>query len=1136
MSETHQPPIEQLPGFTLTERLGAGGYGEVWRATAPGGLEKAVKYVFGGQDETRATSEMKAMQRIKSVRHPFLLSLERIEIVEGRLVVVTELADGSLRDRYHACIKEDLPGIPRDELLNYLRDTADALDFLSERHDLQHLDIKPENLLLLAGHVKVADFGLVKSISNQTQSLVGGMTPTYAAPEVFQGTPSKHSDQYSLAIMYQELLTGALPFPGSNAAELTMQHLNDQPNLGTLCESDRFAISRALSKDPSYRFDNCGELVQTLLSGPSSPDPSDAPAHSTAPKRRLSQPALDKSAKTYSATEVFEETTDTETHIQPSMLLDLPELSEHLLEEANLPEVDTEEFTPSPALFIGIGRTAGLVLKGLKERLAAQYDGGSCPPTLQMLLLDSNSRDLQAVSRGGELGNGLCREETVPLPLRRPQGYRDKAPDVLNWLGRRWLYNIPRSLETEGIRPLGRLALIDHARQAFQRIRRAMTECVSEDSHTVAQETTGVEFRKDRLRVYIVSSISGGTGSGMVLDVAYAAKSILKRLNLEESQVIGIMTHSTSRDARRRELSRVNAYSCLSEYRHYSRPGSAYPGDQGCGLPAHDERETAFDHGYFIDLGDGLDELALDPAAQAVSDYLLLDSVSPAQTLLDQCRKMSADEDLLPHVRSFAILREESLPADAISHLQRKVTRRLIKQWAGEQSQDQSRAKANDSTILRSTNPLVPGAAQLTKRLKLDAAGLASLGRSLIEAQLGGDAEGILQATNQESDLALSSCEELLRPIASLFSEAPSKENDLNNIAAVGGLPLPQLILPLRKKLSAELAECILSRVDQPNERFGGAFRAVDWYSDHLVSIDNDLSRLQETTTQQIAQSLGAATSINWSQSGREAAIAWQLQHGKKVFDLAAVTAAKTILGGIQNDLSQLPHRISELQSTLLDSHSSVTNQSTAEDHPELDQNWQGQVSEVLESAETELGERLEREFLLPRGGLRNLLSASQGVDLLADAIERASHLVATQHLARVSQQNTTGQQIEQPSDLLPKHAEKGRRVRRFTACSQDNVAAGSKQASKANLCQVASPNAASYHIAEVEGLSLPHVAADLIGRRRDYSEFAARVHTRQDVSWTDILEHNDTSAEISPAAAAVGVQNTCQLTSPVAT
>ena len=64
---------------------------------------KAVKIVYGYHNEVRASRELKALERIKQLRHPFLLSLERIEIVDGRLIIVNELADMSLKQRYLDC-------------------------------------------------------------------------------------------------------------------------------------------------------------------------------------------------------------------------------------------------------------------------------------------------------------------------------------------------------------------------------------------------------------------------------------------------------------------------------------------------------------------------------------------------------------------------------------------------------------------------------------------------------------------------------------------------------------------------------------------------------------------------------------------------------------------------------------------------------------------------------------------------------------------------------------------------------------------------------------------------------------------------------------------------------------------------
>src|SRR5208282_1529764 len=114
---------------------------------------------------------------------------------------------------------QGLPGIPREELLNYLQETAEALDLMNIQYQLQHLDIKPQNLFLLHNHVKVGEFGRVQVLEGMMASVTGGVTPGYAAPETFDGWVSRFCDQYSLAIVYQELLTGQRPFDGTNARQ-----------------------------------------------------------------------------------------------------------------------------------------------------------------------------------------------------------------------------------------------------------------------------------------------------------------------------------------------------------------------------------------------------------------------------------------------------------------------------------------------------------------------------------------------------------------------------------------------------------------------------------------------------------------------------------------------------------------------------------------------------------------------------------------------------------------------------------------------------------------------------------------------------------------------------------------------------
>ncbi len=269
MALLKEPNCQPLPGYRLIEPLGSGGFGDVWKCEAPGGIFKAIKFVDGLLDglgdQTRAEAELRALQRIKTIRHPFLLSIDRIEAVNGELLIVTELADQNLEQVLRKYQHAGLPGIPRIELLNWLREAAEVLDLFNLQYHLQHLDIKPRNLFLVGNHVKVADFGLVKSLNSSSRQGKGNITLLYAAPETFLGKISRHSDQYSLAIVYQELLTGTLPFTGENARQLLFSHTQNQPDLSLLPEPDREVLAKALSKEPSRRYPSCSAMIKALV-------------------------------------------------------------------------------------------------------------------------------------------------------------------------------------------------------------------------------------------------------------------------------------------------------------------------------------------------------------------------------------------------------------------------------------------------------------------------------------------------------------------------------------------------------------------------------------------------------------------------------------------------------------------------------------------------------------------------------------------------------------------------------------------------------------------------------------------------------------------------------------------------------
>lgn len=284
-----EPGAEPLPGYQLVEPIGKGGFGEVWKCEVSGGLFKAIKFVRDaatGGFRNAAAQELEALQWIKGIRHPFLLSIERIELLprdaDGNhvLVLVMELADQNLFDLYESSLAHGQtasgggqPGIARPLLLSLLREVAEVLDLMNVQYDLQHLDIKPHNVFLVGAHAKVGDFGLVAGLGGSATSQ-GGLTPLYAAPERLRGTWSRTTDQYSLAIVYQQMLTGQTPYRASSPSQLARLHQAGTPDLTGLTPDDQAVLTRALARDPAARFPTCGDFVEALVRGERLPGPS----------------------------------------------------------------------------------------------------------------------------------------------------------------------------------------------------------------------------------------------------------------------------------------------------------------------------------------------------------------------------------------------------------------------------------------------------------------------------------------------------------------------------------------------------------------------------------------------------------------------------------------------------------------------------------------------------------------------------------------------------------------------------------------------------------------------------------------------------------------------------------------------
>ena len=692
---------EPIPGYRLIERLGGGGFGEVWSAVAPGGMHKAIKFVFGdlsatNEDDQRAKQELKALERVRSVRHPYILSLERYEVIDGQLMVVMELADRSLWDRYKECRTQGLPGIPREELLRYMEECAEALDLMNHEYQLQHLDIKPQNLFLVHSHVKVADFGLVKDMEGSQASVTGGLTPVYAAPETFDGKVSRFTDQYSLAIVYQELLTGQRPFNGTNVRQLVMQHISAQPNVTPLPPGDQAPVTRALAKQPNDRHATCRDFVLLLRGADAKVSSRGAPGSSPdGPSGLLDDPEKGDAPEFPSGRGSTTPTSarKTDSSLNATQNIRVPESAVPGGREAG-PRVPAE--TPGtgslmPALIVGIGQTGLSMMQRIRETIHAQLAPLPLLPHLRFLLLDTDPEVVRAATRGAP-GGSLAAADVFIAPLNRPSHYlkpRDGRPPLESWLNPKLLYRIPRSQVTTGVRGLGRLAFVDHYRSIVRRLQADIDAITEPQALANAVRQTRRGMRTNRPAVYVLTGLTGGTGSGMFIDLAYTVRSVLRQMGYENPDVVGLILLPTVDAGRSRTLPLGNTYAALSELHHFGSPGSVFAAKYHDREPPIQDPGPPFSRTVLLKQADEGDEVASREVFELCGQFLYRDLTTP----LGKAADLSRAEQTAPpweargqYFQTFNLF-QMSWPRRAIQiEIARSLCRQLVDRWTSKDS------------------------------------------------------------------------------------------------------------------------------------------------------------------------------------------------------------------------------------------------------------------------------------------------------------------------------------------------------------------------------------------------------------------------------------------------------------------
>ncbi len=264
-------------GYTIVRMLGSGGMGEVYLAQHPRlprrDALKVLPSSVSADSEYRERFNREA-DIAATLWHPHIVGVHDRGNFEGQLWISMDYVDGTDAGRL---VRERYPnGMPAAEVANIVTAVADALDYAHER-DLLHRDVKPANILLShpeSGDQRIllADFGIarwVNDVSGLTATNMTVGTVSYAAPEQLMGARlTGRADQYALAATAFHLLTGAPPFQNSNPAVVISQHLSGSPPAigGKRPELSALdpVLAKALSKDPTDRFERCADFARAL--------------------------------------------------------------------------------------------------------------------------------------------------------------------------------------------------------------------------------------------------------------------------------------------------------------------------------------------------------------------------------------------------------------------------------------------------------------------------------------------------------------------------------------------------------------------------------------------------------------------------------------------------------------------------------------------------------------------------------------------------------------------------------------------------------------------------------------------------------------------------------------------------------
>lgn len=246
-------PGQVLGKYRLARKIAEGGSGTVWKARDQmEGIWVALKIPLQKLDGTvDEESIRKEIRLVASLRHPNILPIKNADLIDGRIVLATELCAGTLDDR-------SKPMMPH-RIIAIMKQVLEALAYAHQQR-VVHCDVTPGNIFLFPdGRAALGDFGISRYQRGRIVTMDEFGTPGYVAPEQAYGKPTFASDCFAAALILYEYITGYLPHWPFEWPLRGVDRLQNRTNWSFMR-----LIRKALELSPKDRFYNADEMMQVL--------------------------------------------------------------------------------------------------------------------------------------------------------------------------------------------------------------------------------------------------------------------------------------------------------------------------------------------------------------------------------------------------------------------------------------------------------------------------------------------------------------------------------------------------------------------------------------------------------------------------------------------------------------------------------------------------------------------------------------------------------------------------------------------------------------------------------------------------------------------------------------------------------